>query len=100
MSSSTCPHCPGSSKLFVVPRGLNVHISRVHKDLQNLRADQAAVPPVGDSPPSLSHLSLLRSRVRVLKHIPKGARNLAAAKLSGVIEKCIQSNSIKDWYDL
>ncbi|CAG9135278.1 unnamed protein product [Plutella xylostella] len=106
---SICPHCPGSSRQYVVPRGLNVHISRVHGDgyprqppssapaLQGDSQNAAQVDPIA---PSLSQVPLFRRNVRVLKHVPKGARCLAANKLSQIMEKCVQTNNSEDWYEL
>lgn len=48
----------------------------------------------------LENLAALKKKVRVLKHIPKGARNLAAGKLSTLIETCLRSNEVDDWFAL
>lgn len=45
----------------------------------------------------LEELSGLKKRVPVLRHIPKGARSMAAAKLSEAIDRCLETNSSEDW---
>ncbi|CAG9109033.1 unnamed protein product [Plutella xylostella] len=45
-------------------------------------------------------LASMRRNIRVLKHIPKGARCMAAGKLSHLIDLCVESNGRQEWYDL
>ncbi|KAL3613036.1 hypothetical protein CASFOL_043125 [Castilleja foliolosa] len=105
MSLSTCPHCPDLTYLFTA-RGLKTHITRIHKNAPRLIPADPALSPLGSvtqaaSPQSdLNHLANLRKNVRVLRHIPKGARNLAASKLTGLIEKALDTNSTEDWYSI
>ncbi|KAG7301774.1 hypothetical protein JYU34_014797 [Plutella xylostella] len=106
--TSTCPHCPGSSRQFVVPRGLNVHIGRIHKNDLAHSQPAAAVPASTNlNPPrnaqvtsNFDLLASMRRNIRVLKHIPKGARCMAAGKLSHLIDLCVESNGRQEWYDL
>lgn len=56
----------------------------------------------GSAASSLSDLSMddlptLKSKVRVLRHVRKGARCLAAGKLSFLLERCVQSKSRTPW---
>lgn len=113
MSSPTrtpCPHCPGdSAKSYSVPHGLKVHIGRKHKHLLShdsagslhvapaVRLTQSCADPTAVT---LKDLATLKNKVQVLKHVPKGARCLAAGKLSAVIERCLQTNSADDWLKL
>ncbi|XP_047989335.1 uncharacterized protein LOC125228717 [Leguminivora glycinivorella] len=119
-SKVTCPYCPGSPKLYVVPRGLNVHITKVHRDVASQDRNTLGVPgpsasaqmPTNNSSSSsrvastsapqvcLDTLGELKGKVNVLKHIPKGARCLVAGKLCEVIDRCIRSNAVEDWFTL
>lgn len=104
-SSLRCPHCPNSTRTFT-PHGLKVHIGHMHKHFPQvipsnprLSVSQQAH---GNNPIHLDFgdLATLKQSVRVLRHIPKGARNLAAAKLSDLIDKCIDSNGTLEWFSL
>ncbi|KAJ2937326.1 hypothetical protein O0L34_g17637 [Tuta absoluta] len=105
-----CPYCPGLQKLFVLPHGLNRHIGRMHKERATEEQTTVALHPSGSSSnscqvhtpgaASLADLPSLKRCTRVLKHVPKGARYLAAGKLSHIVEKCIQSNTTDDWFAL
>lgn len=56
---SVCPHCPWSSRFFAVPRDLNVHVSRMHKNVPP--APQAASQdPPSQSASELGDLPFLR----------------------------------------
>ncbi|CAG9136919.1 unnamed protein product [Plutella xylostella] len=98
----------GSSRQFVVPRGLNVHIGRIHKNDLAHSQPAAAVPAATNlNPPrnaqvtsNFDLLASMRRNIRVLKHIPKGARCMAAGKLSHLIDLCVESNGRQEWYDL
>lgn len=103
-----CPYCPGSTKLYSGSRGLQIHIGRKHKDLSNGHSAQTHLPTTSDTPLStsgppstqnqLSNLAKLKKSVQVLKHVPKGARCQAAGKLSDIIDTCVRTNSVTDWY--
>lgn len=98
----------------MVPRGLNIHISRVHgvghsRNHPSVASPLQTPPPHGDphiatqSDPiseRLNQLPRYRKNIKVLKHIPKGARCLAATKLSQIMDRCVQSNDSEDWYNL
>ncbi|XP_047992700.1 uncharacterized protein LOC125231302 [Leguminivora glycinivorella] len=115
-TKATCPYCPGSPKLYVVPRGLHVHITKMHRDVanpdpgaspstpnSNLALPQP-VPTITVTPTAPGHslevLPSLKSSVRVLRHIPKGARSLAAGKLCDVINEALRTNETEDWLAL
>lgn len=105
----SCPHCPESSRKFT-SHGLKIHIAHLHKDLaRQCHQPSSSVRPVRKSQgPSQTHrtstrtfpqgsqqsqpsgndfhsLGALKTSVRVLRHIPKGARNLTAEKLCNII---------------
>ncbi|XP_063379582.1 uncharacterized protein LOC134666373 [Cydia fagiglandana] len=97
-----CPYCPGVARQYVVPRGLNVHISRVHRDVNGGQAPSTGEelgPGVGNDV-EITKLAELKKNVRVLRHVPRGARNLAAGKLCGIIQDCLSNNELKDWFAL
>lgn len=93
-----------------------MHISRVHRDVVSQDPNRLVLPgeaesgtvPAGGSgvvtrtsqTVSLSDLPTLKSSVRVLRHIPKGARSLAAGKLCTVIEDCLRTNGVEEWFNL
>lgn len=78
-----------------------MHISRVHKENGVPMASVDAADPVSNTNDGGLHkLQLLKKNVRVLKHIPKGARNLAAGKLSSLIEACVRNNEVDEWFAL
>lgn len=114
-----CPHCAGeNSRHFSTKRGLNIHISKSHPDLRvrkpQSKADNSRdhthdvalggnpAQPSSPSPssPTLSDLPTLKKNIPVLKHVPRAARYLAAGKLHNVIDKCLQTNSVDDWFSL
>lgn len=112
-SRAPCPHCPGSSRLYITPRGLNIHISRAHKDIvqnpsfaptafSNSASLLAPSTTAGtqQAATSFKDLPFLKANVRVLNHIPKGARCLAAGKLCDIIENCLRTNDVDDWFAL
>lgn len=96
-----CPLCPGSSKLFVNPKGLNIHINRIHgnknQPSQPALSLDASASIAGQSLPDLAGL---KRSITVLKHIPKGARYAAAGKLKSIIDCCLHTNDTKDWFAL
>ncbi|KAL0860219.1 hypothetical protein ABMA27_010526 [Loxostege sticticalis] len=110
-----CPYCPGLSRRYVQPRGLNVHISRVHRDVASRNRDELDPSTQSDSVPNantdpapqtsqvrlgFNDLPSLKAKVRVLRHIPKGARFMAAGKLCTIIDDCLHTNSAEDWFKL
>ncbi|KAI5640346.1 hypothetical protein NE865_07271 [Phthorimaea operculella] len=102
--SFACPHCSYQS---CTAHGLKVHIGRIHKTVPKTRLIAAPAPAAGNSPQqtpvptssieTLESLGTLRQTVRVLRHIPKGARNLAAGKLCALIDRCIEGNGTDEW---
>lgn len=102
-SLSLCPHCPNSSRTFTA-HGLKVHIGRMHKSV--FRTSPCPAPSTSQqagtdgSGLGLVDLASLKSSVRVLRHIPRGARNLAAGKLCSIIDQCINSNGTPEWFQL
>jgi hypothetical protein len=118
MSSSSpshrlnCPHCPQLSRRFT-PHGLKIHIGHKHKNVSQQRSqltsavanpstsqsDRATTQTQGSQHVgnALENLAALKTSVRVLRHIPKGARSLAAEHLCNVISKCIETNETADW---
>ncbi|XP_061706402.1 uncharacterized protein LOC133525602 [Cydia pomonella] len=105
---SQCPHCPNSSRTFT-DHGLKVHIGRLHKTrppivftptltVQPQQRQQALSG--NNSSLNLDDLATLKQSVRVLRHIPKGARNLAAGKLCEAIDQCIKNNGTLEWFTL
>lgn len=96
----SCPHCP---REFAGSRGLNVHITKVHKDAGIGHASDngtTGTGVTGEEVVGLQTLPKLKQNVRVLKHIPKGARSAAAGKLCSIIESCLRTNSLEDWFKL
>lgn len=45
-------------------------------------------------------LASMKRNTKLLKRIPKGARVLAGHNLAIIIDKCVQKNDIKSWFDL
>lgn len=116
-----CPHCPSNCLKRFNKRGLAIHYGRMHKPKAS--PPEASTPAPQPSPTAatlgrsltpgdlttthppaaLTQFETLgdqRACVRVLKHIPKGARSRAAGKLTSVIDKCLESNLAEDWWDL
>lgn len=98
---SQCPHCSNSSRTFT-SHGLKIHIGHKHKSVS--RPASSPPPPTPTHPAAqglgLDDLATLKQSVRVLRHIPKGARNLAAGRLSDLIGKCLDTNGSDDWFSL
>lgn len=99
-----CPYCPDSERCFSV-HGLRVHIGRMHKNIvpQNLNTNdngQEIPSHPREAGCSLRDLPTLKASVRVLRHVPKGARCLAAGKLVSLIEQCLATNDTGDWCSL
>jgi hypothetical protein len=103
-SLRTCPHCPSSSRTFT-PHGLCVHVGRMHKDVPRsapagaTQSSRSLVQSDTQGALSLDSLANLKRSVRVLRHIPKGARNLAAGKMCDLIDKCIDTNGTAEWFE-
>ncbi|KAJ8730152.1 hypothetical protein PYW07_017190 [Mythimna separata] len=109
-SCSTCPHCPGCSRVFSA-HGLKVHIGRMHKHAQRSGAVPQISPVVSvhassstqespAHPPArnpLDRLAACKAGIPVLRHIPKGARNQAAGKLCDIIDSCVSTNGVDEW---
>ncbi|KAJ8732159.1 hypothetical protein PYW08_014889 [Mythimna loreyi] len=106
----TCPHCPGSSRVFSV-HGLRVHMGRMHKNAARSGAvsqvslvDTVNISTPGQGPAALSPaqspldgLAACKANIPVLRHIPKGARNQAAGKLCDIIDSCVTNNGVDEW---
>lgn len=96
----SCPHCPGSTRLFS-QHGLKVHVGRMHKQTLSSGAQDRVV----GVPPSQQHWSIedlgkLKKTIPLLKHIPKGARSVAAEQLSSLMNRCVDTNGTEDWCTL
>lgn len=79
------------------------HISRVHRESVAPTGSNSAAAVGTDlntDVVGLHSLPALKKNVRVLKHIPKGARNLAAGKLCTLIDACVRNNGVDDWFAL
>ncbi|KAJ4438073.1 hypothetical protein ANN_14012 [Periplaneta americana] len=95
----TCHLCPsGSAKLFKGSRGLRVHWSRAHPNIpfapNNIPFPKSSLD---DFQTCLIHS---KQHIHVLRRIPKGARALAASRLSHFISQCLSQNSVESWYNL
>lgn len=91
-----CPHSLGSSQLFAVPRGLNVHISRMHRDVhpQPHRSSSCLIFTLCKPRQCVS----VKKSVLVLRYIiPKGAISSAAGRLCELMDRCLSTNSNEDW---
>ena len=89
-----CEHCPANKpRSFKSLQGLHIHITKSHKILKETDHDI-------ELDKVLENLSTLKSRIRLLKRIPKSARPLAAKKFNELARKCISRNDLESWNDL
>ncbi|KAI5728591.1 hypothetical protein M8J77_018338 [Diaphorina citri] len=95
-ASIVCPLCPTDSpKYFNSQRGLKIHKARKHK--VPIFSNSHNINPNSSF---LENITRLKSNVKILKRIPKGARNLAASKLSHVINAVVEKNDQSSWENL
>lgn len=88
-----CEHCPADEpRSFKSIKGLNIHIAKSHPFLKDTNHDN-------DIERVLENLSTLKTRVRLLKRIPKSARPLAAKKFNELARNCISKNDLNSWED-
>ena len=107
-SHSTLERCPlcTQARYFKGKRGLNVHIGRVHKSINELDLDP--VLPLStsttQSTPSLDPfwkaLSKFKNTVPVLKRVPRGARPIVAQCLADCVRLAVRENSLSAWEQL
>lgn len=99
-----CPYCPGSPKhRDVAHRGVDassVPGSSVDTRTYTSAPASSDVTQAQQTRSGLHNLPSLKRQVRVLRHIPKGARKVAAGRLSHLIEECLRSNDVEDWFNL
>lgn len=95
-----CPHCPSNSKkLYEGNRGLKIHHGLKHKDKvfsedNSVSNEEVSVEYVE------SVLAHLNKNTKVIKRIPKSARNAAVSELGKLIDICVSNNSIASWCNL
>lgn len=90
-----CPFCINTTKKFKGPNGLKIHIRKMH-DGHLPEFEKIMEKPPQNRPFSVT-LSELKQSIPVLKRIPKGARLVAAQKLSSVINTCVNLNDLASW---
>lgn len=92
-----CNICPVKDrKPFLSERGLNIHKRKCHKDIENLNN----IESLEGSEDNLREIFNLKSKIGVLKRIPKSARPLAAKLYIDLINKCIINNDFISWENL
>ena len=90
------PHCPGAGQ----PPCSTTVITQQQKQPGLLSAEVSQIPTIDDETASLS-TSVLSSRAKLLKYIPKASRMLAADKLSNTLQSVIDKpDDIKTWKQL
>ena len=90
------PHCPGAGQ----PPCSTTVITQQQKQPGLLSAEVSQIPTIHDETASLS-TSVLSSRAKLLKYIPKASRMLAADKLSNTLQSVIDKpDDIKTWKQL
>lgn len=92
-----CPFCEVSSTKYKNANGLKIHIARKHPDEKLEYASSLKSNSIQNFK---ERLCSLRQNIRILKRIPKGARYVAANKLSQLIEICLRKNDLTSWQDL
>lgn len=85
-------------KLYKKKGGLKIHCTRKHanEDVDFMFTQEKEKDPGSDPIEGENFESILlhsKNNIRVLRRIPKGARFLAATKLSEAIENCISKNA-------
>lgn len=100
----SCSNCPADNvRSFNAVRSLRIHNTRSHKDSPPLiipNFTNATLCDANVSEDDLMKLFDLKSRVGVLKRIPKGARALAAKSFAQLIRNCIAFNDLASWLNL
>lgn len=100
-----CPSC-SDGRRYKGNKGLNIHISRVHKptniSVSNTQTTPSAGPTLSpiDNNNFLKTLSDYRKTIPVLKRIPRGARLSVAQKFVNCLEECIKNNNFTSWKNL
>lgn len=92
-----CQICPQEQrKFFDTKKGLRIHSSKKHPgiDFPESRKQESYVED------ELKYISRYKAKIRLLKRIPKGARVLAANKLSTIVNECISKNFESSWENL
>lgn len=89
-----CP--PESAKLYKGSKGLKLHCNSAHSTGPSTASTQPdisnpteEIDNVGNSSDFITLLSRCKRNVKVLKRIPRGARILAANKLTQCIDDCL-----------
>lgn len=90
-----CHFCPEVKKRpFNTAKGLKIHIKKCHPELKD---DIIEVETNIDIEDNLLSIFNLKSKIGVLKRIPKSARPLAAKTYADLANKCINDNDIASW---
>ena len=89
------PHCPGAGQ---PSRSTTVITQQQQPGLLSAKVSQ--IPPIDDVTANLS-TSVISSRAKLLKYVPKASRMLAADKLSSILQSVIDNpDDIKTWKQL
>lgn len=86
-----CDFCPG--KFFKIPNGIKIHKARCKGTIDN---DNNSA----DLDEFLISLTKYKMQTKVVKRIPNGARLCVAQKMTTIIRKCVEENSLISWQDL
>lgn len=106
--SHTCEQC-SDGRIFKSTRGLNIHITRCHKNTNNTFQTIPSSVPSQSQNYSASTLTFdqilnhLHTNTPIVKRIPRGARVSLAKSLTSKIHSITSTNptaNIKEWQDL
>lgn len=99
-----CSNCPADNvRSFNAVRSLRIHNTRCHKGSPPLIIPNFTNVTLSDSNVSeddLQKLFDLKSKIGVLKRIPKGARPMAAKSFAQLTRNCIAFNDLASWLNL
>lgn len=96
-----CKYCPiKTPRCFNSLLGLRIHMSKKHPK-EYAQPNDSIIDDI-DKIEEINFNAIfeLKSKVSILKRIPKGARRLAAKHYSDLIRNCIEFNDIKSWQKL
>lgn len=91
-----CELCPTEDrKTFATKKGLRIHTTRKHPGHVIKDKVEKTVNDEG-----LKFIGSYKRKIRLLNRIPKGARILAASKLTTIMNECVSNNDAVSWENL
>jgi hypothetical protein len=95
--------CEFCWKSFKTCQGLKIHCSKIHQIKETLpfkKHSQNSEEKIYTNVFQENYLSNLKTKIPVLKRVPKAARPLVSNELTNVINDVVEKNTDVTWYKL